>query len=162
MSNLSLYELLPALDEVLKLGKEASFVPDGKSMLPFILGGKSEVAVKSPTLPLKKYDIALYTTKSGLLVLHRVIEVRGNGENTTYVLRGDNTYQNEIGVCGEQIVAVVTRFKRKKKWHDAKEKGYLALVKFWCSIYGVRRTIRFLLHLPFRAARKLKRIVFTK
>ncbi len=159
MSSLTLYELLPTVIEVLNLGKEASFVPDGKSMKPFLLGGKSEVLIKKPSFPLKKYDVALYKAQSGALVLHRVVKVCGRGENATYVFRGDNTYQNEVSISADQIIAVVTRFKRKYKWQEAGSKGLCFLVALWSSIYPIRAAVRFLWRLPIRALKKIKRMI---
>lgn len=159
MSSLTLYELLPAVKEVLDLGKEASFMPNGKSMKPFLLGGKSEVLVKKPCFPLKRYDIALYKAQNGALVLHRVVKVRVKGESATYVFRGDNTYQNEIGVTADQILAVVARFKRKNKWRNADSKSLRLLAFLWCLIYPVRAAVRFLWRLPIRALRKIKRMI---
>lgn len=162
MNDLSLYELLPVALEVLQLGKEASFVPDGRSMLPTIFGGKSEVVVVKPTFPLKKYDIALYTSPSGFLVLHRVIDVCNYNGKTEYILRGDNTYKNEVGVTNNQILAVVTRFKRKNRWQSVNARGYLFFVKLWCGIYPLRKATRFFALLVVRAVRKTKRTVFKK
>lgn len=160
MSNLSLYELLPTIKEVLELGKEALFVPSGKSMLPFLLGGKSEVAIKKPTFPLKKYDISLYKTAEGLLVLHRVVRVSTKGNETVYTFRGDNTYLNEENITEKQILAVVTRFKRKTGWQAVDDKSYMFFVRLWTAFYPLRKALRFLVLLPFRAIRKIKRIIF--
>ncbi len=160
MSNLSLYELLPTIKEVLELGKEASFIPNGKSMLPFLLGGKSEVAVKKPSFPLKKYDVALYKTGEGLLVLHRIVKVTKKGSEMVYTFRGDNTYLDESDVAKGQILAVVTRFKRKNHWKTVDEKGYLFYARLWVALYPLRKILRFLSLLPFRVIRKMKRIIF--
>ena len=158
-NNLSINELFDTIKEVVDMGKEVTFTPNGKSMLPTLRGGKDEVVVAKPKFPLKKYDMPIYLHESGGAVLHRVIAACTKNGNTTYVLRGDNTYQNEIGITEEQIIAVVTRFKKGDKWYTTDSNGFKIYSAFWCGIYPLRKALRFLFRLPIRVIRKIKNIL---
>ena len=86
MKKVKLIDLLPTINEKLQNGETFSFMPNGISMLPTIVGGRDPVTIKKPDGRLKKYDIILYRRKSGQFVLHRIIG--DDGEN--YILCGDN------------------------------------------------------------------------
>lgn len=158
MNKISLYRLLPTIKEVVDLDKEATFTPMGTSMKPMLLGGRDEIVLVKPVFPLKKYALPLYVRKSGRIVLHRVVKVNTAEGKTTYTMRGDNTFENEKGIEESQITAVVSRFKRKGKWHSTDEKGYLLYCKIWDIIFPVRKGVRFLIKLPVRTYRKIIRI----
>lgn len=138
-NELSLKALIPTISEVVQSGREASFTPEGTSMLPMLTGGRDEIVLVRPRFPLKKYELPLYVRKSGAVVLHRVVKVVRNGSETEYQMRGDNTWENETGIRDENIVAVVSRFCRAGKWHSVDSIGYRLYVRFWCLSYPVRR-----------------------
>ena len=157
--SISLNQLLPAIKDVVDKGKEVSFTPEGTSMKPMLYGGRDEIVLIRPEFPLKKYDLPLYVRKNGSIVLHRVVKVLNKNGNTLYTMRGDNTYSDEPGITNGQIVAVVSRFKRRGKWYEASNNRYCAYVKLWCFIYPLRKTLRAIIRLPFRVVRKLKLLI---
>ncbi len=134
MSKLTLYEILPALEESIASGSEALFTPGGRSMQPMLHSGKNKVALVRSQLPLKKYDLPLYRRTGGTLVLHRVVSV----QNGSYTMRGDNTFEDEPGITGSQIIGVVSRFSRRGKWHTVTGRGYRLYCAFWVGIYPLR------------------------
>lgn len=158
-SSISLYDLLPTIKDVVDKGKEVSFTPDGVSMRPMLYGGRDEIVLAKPEFPLKKYDLPLYVRKSGCIVLHRVVKVSLQKGQTLYTMRGDNTYLDEPGITEEQIVAVVTRFRRKGKWYGVTDSKYCSLIRLWCFIYPLRKTLRAIIRLPLRVIRKLKSLI---
>lgn len=158
-SSFSLCELLPTIKEVIESGKEVSFTPNGISMRPMLYGGRDEIVLIKPNFPLKKYDLPLYVRKNGDIILHRVIKVERVKEKNFYTMRGDNTYVNEPGITDEQIVGVVTQFRRKNKWYKVTDKRYSAYEKIWCFIYPLRKPLRAIIRLPFRALRKVKSFI---
>ncbi len=123
----------------------------GRSMIPMLRTGKDVVKLVKPTAALKKYDVVLYRLQSGKYILHRVIAVRGD----ILVIRGDNTYKKEY-VERDDILAVLTEFKRNGKKHSVTERGYLLYARLWRFIYPVR----FLAHTALRLAARLYRKIF--
>ncbi len=147
-SGITIKDLIPAIKEVVESGGEATFTPFGISMRPMLYGGRDEIILKKPELPLKKYDLPLYVRDDGAVILHRVIKV----QNGRYIMRGDNTYSDELNLRDENIVATVIRFKRKNKWYSVDKVGYRIYCKIWVGIYPLRRFIK-------RVEWKLKSII---
>ena len=158
-SNISLYDILPGIKEVVESGSEASFTPEGISRRPMLYGGRDEIALVKSAVSLKKYDLPCYVRKSGKIVLHRVVKAEVKGGHNLYTMRGDNTYVNETGITDGQIVAVVTRFRRKGKWHSVNSRKYRLYTRLWCFIYPIRKPLRAIIRLPFRVFRKLKSVL---
>lgn len=138
MSKLTLYEILPALEESIRSGSEALFTPGGRSMQPMLHSGKNKVALVRPSLPLKKHDLPLYRRAGGTLVLHRVVSV----QNGSYTMRGDNTFEDEPGITNAQIIGVVSRFERHGKWISVQSPAYRLYCTVWVGIYPLRRLVR--------------------
>ncbi len=157
LNNIPLHDLLPTIQEITNTGKEASFTPDGISMRPMLYGGRDEIVLVKPTFPLKKYALPLYVRKNGNIVLHRVIKAQSINGCNVYTMRGDNTFENEMGITNEQIVAVVTRFKRNGVWHSTEEKGYLLYCKIWHMVFPLRKLFKRAIGLLRRTYRKIKK-----
>ena len=132
------------------------FYPKGVSMLPTLKEGR-DISVLAPlTREIKRGDVVLYIRrgKSDRLVLHRVIKRRGDG---VYLIRGDNTYQNEQ-VKKEDILALLEGFFRKSRYFDCeKSKRYRIYSSLWMFFYPFRKAFYFL---PRRAAAKIKHALF--
>lgn len=108
---INLNDLWPVIEEKLKNGAEVTINPGGKSMLPLIKPGRdSAVLIKTPE-KLKKYDVVLYRRKSGMFVLHRIVEI----QNGKYVMRGDNEYIAEYGIEREKVLAYMVSLIRNEK-----------------------------------------------
>ena len=161
-NKLTLKDLIPTIKEVVSGGQEATFIPHGISMKPMLLGGRDEIVLVKPQFPLKKYDLPLYVRNNGMVVLHRIVDIKNTNGKTEYIMCGDNTWSLERGIFEDNIVAVVSRFRRNGKWYEADNKCYKTYAKLWSKSFALRKGIRWVLRLPIRAVRKLKRILFSK
>lgn len=101
-------EILPAMNIELDAGKKVEFEPRGVSMLPYIKPQKNSVVIEKGII--KKYDIALFKYNNKYL-LHRAIKKNGN----TYIFRGDNCISSETGVNERDIIGKVVYIRREGK-----------------------------------------------
>lgn len=137
---------MPLVRERLATGQTVRYLPfRGVSMLPMLRQGKDAVEVGPVTLPLRKYDLPVYQYPSGKYVMHRIVKV----EPDHYVCLGDNTYEYER-IRPEQILAVVTAFRRDKKRIGVNDAGYRIYCRIWVALYPLRRFL-------MRAKRWLRR-----
>ena len=95
--------------ELEKYGTYASTTV-GASMRPLFRTGRDMVIIEKPKGELRRFDVALYKSRSGAYTLHRVIRVCED----EYLIRGDNTYRIEH-IAKERIIGVLTAFNRKGK-----------------------------------------------
>ncbi len=153
MKRVNLIDLLPKIYEAFDKDESFSFMPNGISMLPTIVGGRDPVTIKKPDGQLQKYDIILYRRKSGQFVLHRIIGVSEKG----YILCGDNECRPEKYIQHETVIGVVEAYKQdgnvvitgsKKFLKDAKKRTrtrafrHLLLGirnKIICPIFGFKK-----------------------
>ena len=122
----SMEALVPLFQERLEAGQQVRFSPMGISMLPMLREGRDSVVLSPAPERLRKYDLPLYRRDNGAYVLHRVTEA-GN----TYTCIGDNQFTTESGVRRDQIIAVVTGFRRNGRDHTVTEPGYRLYCRFW-------------------------------
>lgn len=125
MPKVHLSEMLPLMEEMLNQNGEVTFIPEGISMLPVIVGGKDSVTVKKPAGRLKKFDACLYLRKNGGFVLHRVVKVLPDG----YVMSGDNQYVLEKGITDDQIIGVVVSVDKNGKEISCQNRAYKLYVR---------------------------------
>lgn len=130
-------DLVPLFLERLEAGQQVRFSPMGTSMLPMLREERDSVVLSPAPQRLRKYDLPLYQRDSGAYILHRVTAV---GE--TYTCIGDNQFVYEHGVRQDQIVAVVTGFRRKGRDHTVTEPGY----RFYCRLWHYSRPLRHFWH----------------
>lgn len=117
---------------------EAIIAPMGSSMLPLLKGDECQVVLKYPRESLRKYDVVLYRRKTdGRLILHRIIQCTSQG----YLIRGDNTYQDEKGITDEQILGVMSGFYKKNKYISCENSRYLFYVRIWTLFYPIRKIL---------------------
>ena len=126
-------DLIPLFQERLAAGQTVRFSPMGVSMLPMLREGRDSVVLSPAPERLRKYDLPLYRRDNGAYVLHRVTAV---GE--TYTCIGDNQFVSEPGIRHDQIIAVVTQFRRKGREHSVTEPGY----RLYCILWHHSRPIR--------------------
>lgn len=129
----SMDDLIPLFQERLAAGQTVRFSPMGVSMLPMLREGQDSVVLSPAPERLRKYDLPLYRRDNGAYVLHRVTAV---GE--TYTCIGDNQFVCEPGIRQDQIIAVVTQFRRKGREHSVTEPGY----RLYCILWYHSRPIR--------------------
>ena len=100
----------------------------GDSMLPMLDERKDAVKIVPVTKPLKKYDLPLYRTPSGQLVLHRIIEVN----KKHYIICGDNRKWLEK-VPHSWVIGVAEGFFKDGKYISAQDEDYLEYVRERCA-----------------------------
>lgn len=128
-------ELMPLIRERLALGQTVRYLPfRGVSMLPMLRQGKDAVELAPLPKQLKKYDLPVYRYSSGRYVMHRVVGV-GDGY---YVCLGDNTYRYEK-VYPEQMIAVVSAFRRGEKRISVTSLSYRVYCRIWCAVFPIRK-----------------------
>ena len=131
---ISLKDLAPVIESALNAGLSYTFAPAGDSMRPMLYRNGCTVTLKKPDAPLKKHDLALYYSKEGHLVLHRVVKASPEG----YVMLGDSTTTLEEGIASSQIIGIVTAFTRGEKAYSVNGFGY----KLYCRIWGALPFLR--------------------
>lgn len=105
----------------------------GISMRPMLKSGRDVIVVEPKKGRLAPLDVALYRRDSAY-VLHRVIAVTPEG----YVIRGDNTYEDEI-VSESAVIGVLTEFFSKGKSVSVTQKKYIKYSKRVVKFYPLRR-----------------------
>lgn len=138
---------MSTFEEILSKDGKLVYKTKGVSMNPMLYQNRDLVVIVPNKERLKKYDVALYR-RGKSYVLHRVIEVNDDG---TYLIRGDNTYSDEI-VPDSAVLGVLTEFVRDGKQYKVTDEEYLRYVHAWCAAYPVRR-------LYIRTKGRTKRVV---
>lgn len=127
-------ELLPFLRERLAAGQSIRYLPfRGVSMLPMLRQGKDSVELSPLPPKLKKYDLPVYQYPSGKVVMHRVVGVK----HDHYVCLGDNLVHLER-IYPEQLIGVVTAFKRGERRIETDNLGYRLYSRVWVWLFPVR------------------------
>ena len=103
MSKVNMESLLPFIEEAFNRGLDFQIPITGTSMNPLLYQKRDFVKIVKPTLPLKIGDIPLYRRNNGAFVLHRVVDIKKNGE---YVMCGDNQFLLEHGITDSNIIGV--------------------------------------------------------
>lgn len=136
MSNkVSINEMAPLICEALEKNGEVSFVSTGRSMLPVIRDRKDTITLTKPPRNIKQGDVAFYRRDNGQYILHRVMFVNAD----TYVMRGDNQWDNEYNVRRDQIIGVLKAFERNGKVHNVTDRSYQTYVKLLPLVRFVRK-----------------------
>lgn len=131
-------ELLPLIRERLAAGQTIRYLPfRGVSMLPMLRQGKDAVEIAPLPEKLKKYDLPVYQYPSGKIVMHRIVDV----EEDYYVCLGDNTYAYEK-IFPDQMIAVVSAFKRGEKRIGVDNPGYRLYCRVWVAVFPLRKFLK--------------------
>ena len=128
-------ELMPLIRERLATGQKVRYLPfRGVSMLPMLRQGIDTVELAPLPEKLKKYDLPVYQYPSGKYVMHRIVKVRKNH----YICLGDNTYRFET-IRREQMLGVVSAFKRGDKRIEADDRRYRLYCRIWVAVFPLRK-----------------------
>ena len=128
-------EYVSVLRELVEEGNEVSMTIAGNSMAPFLIHQRDVVWFRRPERDLRAGDIVFYQRDNGQYILHRIVYVNGD----TYVMRGDNQWENEYNIRHDQIIGVLYSFDRNGKTHKVTDAGYKIYVKFLPIIRYSRR-----------------------
>jgi hypothetical protein len=131
--SVSMEALEPLFRERLAAGQQVRFSPMGTSMLPMLREGRDSVVLSPPPKKLRPFDLALYRRDSGAYVLHRITAV-----GQTYTCMGDNQFVSEHGLRHDQIIALVTGFRRNGRDHSVTEPSY----RLYCFLWHYSRPLR--------------------
>ncbi len=112
----------------------------GTSMLPLFVEGRDKVCIYlvKPETVLKKGDIILYKRESGLYVLHRIMDIKGD----SFVLCGDNHTTLEYGVKQSQILGVAKGYYKYDKYIDFDKSLKYKIYKYVFGKFRIFRKIR--------------------
>lgn len=138
------YEFLELMQESFERGQELIFTPSGSSMLP-MLDGKTDTVTFSPKPDkLKKYDVAFYIRRrTDQLVLHRMI---GFSKDGGYIFSGDGQYDYEYGVKDDDVLALMTAFTHKGKYHKVTDFSYRFYIRRMMLKKRLRRLLSKIYH----------------
>ena len=103
--------LMGSLLELVEQGETVPLVISGNSMSPFLRHGRDTVYLSRVTKPPKRGDMVLYRRENGSYILHRIYCCRDG----LYDMVGDGQCSLEPDIRPDQILAVVTAFRRKGK-----------------------------------------------
>lgn len=131
-------ELMDLVRERLAEGQVVRYIPfRGVSMMPMLRQGKDAVEL-SPLPPvLKKYDIPVYQYPSGKYVMHRVVAAKPDH----YICLGDNLTELET-IRPEQMIGIVSAFKRGEKRIAVDHFGYRIYCRVWCFLFPIRKVYK--------------------
>ena len=100
--------------------------------------GRDVVYLSKVRQPLKRGDMVFYRRDSGTYVLHRIYRVVGE----TYTLLGDAQTLPEPGIRPDQILALVTKVRRKGKILTKGSFWWLFFEKVWIRMVPMRPALR--------------------
>lgn len=110
----------------------------GYSMIPTLGNGRDIVwLVSTEQRPPKKGEILFFVRPDGHGVLHRLIRVLPDGN---FLINGDAQSWTEI-IFPQQVIAVVSHFKRKNRLISCDGRLYRAYVRLWEFLRPVRPVI---------------------
>ncbi len=100
-------DILAEVRRLVDSGVSVSLPVSGRSMLPFIAGGRDSVILRKPRRP-RRGDVVLARTSCGRYVLHRVIATRGS----RVTLMGDGNIAGTEQCAESDILARATHVVR--------------------------------------------------
>jgi len=128
-----------AILPIMREGYQLKICPAGRSMRPFLRGGRDEAVLSVPGSgrQLKKNDIVLYSIETGIYVLHRICRINRDGIYTM----GDGNRNIEGPLQREEILAVTEYIIRKGKKISNDDPKYKFLVNLWRILRPFRPAI---------------------
>ena len=128
-----------AISPLLREGYRFKISPQGRSMVPFLAGGRDEAVLYAPVdeYVYKKNDIVLFKSSAGIHILHRICRLTNNG---IYTL-GDGNVTSEGPFRREEILAVADYIVRKGKILRNDDWKYAFLVNVWRVIRPFRPVV---------------------
>ena len=125
-------------EEAIRLVREGisvTFPVKGRSMLPFIIGGKESVILRAPGA-IDVGDVALAWVDGSRYVVHRVIRIDGD----RITLMGDgNVVVTEHCLIGDIKARVTHVVSADNKEHDLHNRWRMLAARLWYWLRPVRR-----------------------
>lgn len=114
-------------------------VPSGFSMWPMLKDKQDVMLIRKIDKELHINDVILFQRSTGQLVLHRIVNKRGD----IYTVRGDNCDRSEK-VVNTQIFGILSGFFKKGRYIDCQDdKKYHIYVWFCRKTHYIRIPLRF-------------------
>ena len=131
------------IEEVLSEQKSVQIYPQGYSMYPLFIPGKDQ-AVISPlgNKHIRRGDVLLYRRKTGKLVLHRVVKVKGS----KLFFVGDNQTDIEGPLSITQVYGYMSAFYKGKIKYSVKNPLYILSWQTWLILLPVRKPLSEFIH----------------
>jgi hypothetical protein len=131
------------IQEAIKLVEDGicvTFPVDGRSMLPFIIGGKDSVILEKPSKP-EMGDIVLAWVDNCRYVVHRIIDLHDD----TVILMGDGNIRGTEKCHQDDIKAKVTHVVDSTgNRHKIDTRKYRWGAFLWGKLRPVRRYLLFI------------------
>ena len=131
------------IQEAVKLVEDGICVTlpvDGRSMLPFIIGGRDSVLLEKPQKS-EIGDVVLAWVEECRFVVHRIIAINGND----VTLMGDGNIRGVERCHLDDIKATVTYVVDKKgRRRNIKDRKHRWGSNVWCKLRPVRRYLLFI------------------
>ena len=118
-------------------GVSVTFPVKGRSMLPFIFGGRESVILQKPG-SLQRGQVVLAQVGPDRYVVHRIIKI----EPDRITLMGDGNICGTESCTPSNVLAIATHVVDEKgKRRSLESKGQLFKAKVWFRIRPMRRII---------------------
>jgi hypothetical protein len=131
------------IQEAIKLvneGVSVTFPVRGRSMLPFIIGGRESVILEHP-LSVKVGDVVLAWVEGSRYVVHRVISIQGN----RLTLMGDGNIAGTERCLKDDVKALATHVVNAKGHrHPLDSPWRKRWARLWFALRPVRRYLLYI------------------
>lgn len=131
------------IQEAIKLvneGLSVTFPVRGRSMLPFIIGGRESVILEHP-LSVKVGDVVLAWVEGSRYVVHRVISIQGN----RLTLMGDGNIAGTERCLKDDVKALATHVVNAKgQLHPLDSPWRKRWARLWFALRPVRRYLLYI------------------
>ena len=118
-------------------GVSVTFPVKGRSMLPFIIGGRERVILQKPS-SLQRGQVVLAQVGPDRYVVHRIIKI----EPDRITLMGDGNICGTESCTPSNVLAIATHVVDEKgKRRTLESKGQMFKAKVWYVIRPLRRII---------------------
>lgn len=139
------------IQEAIKLvneGLSVTFPVRGRSMLPFIIGGRESVILEHPS-SVKVGDVVLAWVEGSRYVVHRVISIQGN----RLTLMGDGNIAGTERCLKDDVKALATHVVNAKgQRHPLDSPWRKRWARLWFALRPVRRYLLYI----FRKVKGIK------
>ncbi|MBR2150739.1 MAG: S24/S26 family peptidase [Prevotella sp.] len=131
------------IQEAIKLvneGLSVTFPVRGRSMLPFIIGGRESVILEHPS-SVKVGDVVLAWVEGSRYVVHRVISIQGN----RLTLMGDGNIAGTERCLKDDVKALATHVVNAKgQRHPLDSPWRKRWARLWFALRPVRRYLLYI------------------
>lgn len=118
-------------------GVSVTFPVKGRSMIPFIIGGRESVVLQKPG-NLQRGQVALAQVGPDRYVVHRIIKA----EPDRITLMGDGNIRGTESCLPSNVLAIATHVVDEKgQRRTLKSKGQMFKARVWYAIRPLRRII---------------------